>query len=422
MSLPLLKSQYEINDLRARGVGCTSNGIILTNNAMSATLTRLFGGEDQDWTHIAATSVGQSLGNGLVALGSRPTQAEQRRQAEIQAQRNEDYLLSNLPITADTFGISPEMAMMREHSTAFAITEAHLDWVNDLSGLTASRATTSTALMDSNFRQLEDNGVRFFDDPTGRYTRTLTQPQTTTNTSTLPQKGNLLSRIVSKLRGVSHPIAAALWSPDLNTGEADWLAAMHLQSQTMFDNPVIKSNYNDYVANGGVKDIGQWLAEGGFGIDSRHLALVTGHPNAHSLSRHGGSVTDEQLMHRALTGEAPDGHVKLNKKGVAILPPMSSAFHSDELLIYADQYVRKNILPMAIANTPDANTILVTPQEVGDIGVDLGRGYVRIGGSKYRPNIHGAPQFINNLNSVQGTYQYNPSLGVWETITIFPAR
>ncbi|MEM9103975.1 MAG: hypothetical protein AAGB12_16830, partial [Pseudomonadota bacterium] len=73
MSLSLLKSQYEINDLRARGVGCASNGIILTNNAMSATLTRLFGGEDQDWSHIAATSVGQSLGNGIVQGLSRPT-------------------------------------------------------------------------------------------------------------------------------------------------------------------------------------------------------------------------------------------------------------------------------------------------------------------------------------------------------------
>ncbi|MEM9101854.1 MAG: hypothetical protein AAGB12_05990 [Pseudomonadota bacterium] len=97
MSLPLLKSQFEINDLRARDVGCTSNGIILTNNAMSATLTRLFGGEDQDWSHIAAASVGQSLGNGIVQGLSRPTFTDE------QAQQRADVFILNDEALAEKY-------------------------------------------------------------------------------------------------------------------------------------------------------------------------------------------------------------------------------------------------------------------------------------------------------------------------------
>ncbi|HEX7648502.1 MAG TPA: LysM domain-containing protein [Noviherbaspirillum sp.] len=37
-------------------------------------------------------------------------------------------------------------------------------------------------------------------------------------------------------------------------------------------------------------------------IDPEHLSLVTSHPDAHALARHGGSVTDEQLFVRAQTG------------------------------------------------------------------------------------------------------------------------
>jgi hypothetical protein len=157
-------------------------------------------------------------------------------------------------------------------------------------------------------------------------------------------------------------------------------------------------------------------------INPQHLRLITDHPNAHSLARHGGSVSNDQLMHRALTGVAPDGHVKI-VKGKTILPPMSSAFHSDELLVSADQMVRNNgALKAAIAQNPGKSIITVKPADVGDLGVDLGRGFERIGGSKLKPELQGPPRLVENLRSVQATYEFNRANNVWETITIFPSR
>ncbi|NOZ54347.1 MAG: hypothetical protein GXP08_14655 [Gammaproteobacteria bacterium] len=157
-------------------------------------------------------------------------------------------------------------------------------------------------------------------------------------------------------------------------------------------------------------------------INSQKLELVTSHPNAHSIVRHGGDVTNVQLKQRALTGVAPDGHVKV-VKGKTILPPMSSAFHSDNLLIHADQAVRNNgALKTAIANNPGKSFITVKPAGVGDLGVDLGRGFQRISGSKFKPELQGAPRLIENLRSVQATYEFNPATKAWETITIFPSR
>lgn len=127
-------------------------------------------------------------------------------------------------------------------------------------------------------------------------------------------------------------------------------------------------------------------------------------------------------MHRTLTGVAPDGHAKV-VKGKTILPPMSSAFHSDELLIHADQAVRNNgALQAAIAQNPGKSIITVKPADVGDLGVDLGRGFERIAGSKLKPELQGAPNLVENLRSVQATYEFNQAEQVWETITIFPAR
>jgi hypothetical protein len=127
-------------------------------------------------------------------------------------------------------------------------------------------------------------------------------------------------------------------------------------------------------------------------------------------------------MYRALTGKAPDGHVKI-VKGKTILPPMSSAFHSNELLVFADQAVRNNgALKVAIAHNPGKSIVTVKPSDVGDLGVDLGRGFERLSGSKFKPELQGAPHLIENLRSVQVTYEFDQATKVWETITIFPAR
>jgi len=157
-------------------------------------------------------------------------------------------------------------------------------------------------------------------------------------------------------------------------------------------------------------------------IDPLHLDLVTVHPNAHSIARHGGNVTDEQLMYRALSGVAPDGHVKVIN-GKTILPPMSSAFHSDQLLIQADQAVRNGgALQAVIAQNPGKTIVTVKPADVGDLGVNLGRGFERVSGSKLNPALQGAPELVSDLRSVQATYEFNQTTKIWETITIFPAR
>lgn len=107
-------------------------------------------------------------------------------------------------------------------------------------------------------------------------------------------------------------------------------------------------------------------------IDQQKLELLTAHPNAHSLGVHGGNVTDGDLMVRAKTGVKPDGAI-----GPSV-PPLSSAFHSDDLLVQADQFVRTNALQKAIARNPGSDTVRVTADDVGDVGADLGRGFKRI--------------------------------------------
>jgi len=129
-------------------------------------------------------------------------------------------------------------------------------------------------------------------------------------------------------------------------------------------------------------------------INSQHLDLIVSHPNAHSLSVHGGSVSDGALILRAKSAIKPNGDV-----GPSV-PPLSSAFNSDELLVFADQSVRNGGgLQRAIARQPGQDVIRVTVDDVGDIGTVLGRGFKRVltGGNKAR-NIetHGAPVRVDN--------------------------
>jgi len=136
------------------------------------------------------------------------------------------------------------------------------------------------------------------------------------------------------------------------------------------------------------------------------------------MSVHGGSVTDAQLIHRAQTGVKPNGDV-------GGIPKISTAFHSDEALIFADQAVRNNGgLKAAISRNPEQTAIRVTVDDVGDLGVDLGRGFERLystGNKKGNANMVGAPARVDNLNSVEGFYMLNQNTNVWETISIFPA-
>lgn len=159
-------------------------------------------------------------------------------------------------------------------------------------------------------------------------------------------------------------------------------------------------------------------------LSRQQLDMLTSHPDAHSIARHGGVVTDPQLMHRSLTGEAPDGYVKPDKKnGGVILPPMSSAFHSDQLLAYADNAVRESgTLAAKISQNPGQLYVTLTPTDVGDLGYNLGRGYARIGGAKFNPTLQGAPNLITNLRSIQATYGFNSLTNRWELVTIFPSR
>ena len=133
-------------------------------------------------------------------------------------------------------------------------------------------------------------------------------------------------------------------------------------------------------------------------IDPQKLELLTSHPDAHSFSVHGGSVTDGDLMVRAKSGIKPNGAT-----GPSV-PPLSSAFHSDDLLVQADQFVRDNALQSAIARNPGSNTVRVTVDDVGDVGIYLGRGFKRVwsnGNAAKNLEVLGAPAKVDNLRGVE---------------------
>ncbi len=142
--------------------------------------------------------------------------------------------------------------------------------------------------------------------------------------------------------------------------------------------------------------------------------------DGHADARHGSSVTDAKLIHRSLTGYAPDGSVKINPStGQPILPPMSSAFNSDEMLVYADNMVRENYLERAVTLAPGQNVIRINGV---DVGLDVGRGYARIGSSAYNPNLKGPLQRIDGLHRVDAVYKWDAAQKRWVTDTIFPSR
>ncbi|MGG6463275.1 putative Ig domain-containing protein [Solilutibacter silvestris] len=142
--------------------------------------------------------------------------------------------------------------------------------------------------------------------------------------------------------------------------------------------------------------------------------------DGHAIARHGGAITDSQLMNRSLMGYAPDGSVKLNPKTQQpILPPMSTAFYSDDALAYADNALRQNYLEKAVALSPIQNLIRLNGV---DLGVDLGRGYARIGSSSYNPSLQGPLQRIDRLQRVDAVYKWSSVENRWVTDTIFPTK
>jgi YD repeat-containing protein len=138
--------------------------------------------------------------------------------------------------------------------------------------------------------------------------------------------------------------------------------------------------------------------------------------DGHALDRHGEDVTDDQLYTRATTGVAPD-RSSVVRNGQVVIPPTSSAFDSNELLVQSDLYIRQNYLERAIALSPSG-----APQVAID-GVDMGgvvgRGFDRVSAT---PGAAGPLNFNSGMSRVTAVYAYDPAAGVWRTITIYPAK
>ena len=136
----------------------------------------------------------------------------------------------------------------------------------------------------------------------------------------------------------------------------------------------------------------------------------------HALERHGGGVTDQQLLARAQTGIAPDGS-SVVRNGQTVIPPSSTAFNSDALLAQSDQLIRQNYLDRAIAlSNPGAQRVTV---DGVDIGMNIGRGFDRVASA---PGAVGPLQFNSSLSHVTAVYSYDAATGVWRTVTIYPVK
>jgi len=150
--------------------------------------------------------------------------------------------------------------------------------------------------------------------------------------------------------------------------------------------------------------------------------VLTRAPGAHTLQKHGGSVTNEQLEHRARTGVAPDGSIApLKKNGNIPIPPFATAFHSDEDALRAEAAVRQSgALHRAIEDQKDAEVVRLPATEVG---FDTGRGFARIDSQTppgAPPTAQGPLQFYPAITRVRGYYLRDPSTGEYYPTTLFP--
>ena len=87
-------------------------------------------------------------------------------------------------------------------------------------------------------------------------------------------------------------------------------------------------------------------------------------------------------------------------------------------LLRADSVLRNGRLQQEIAANPGATSLTFK----FNVGENIGRGFKRIGSSNpSNVALHGPLQRIDNITHAQITVVRNPTTGVWETITMFPA-
>lgn len=152
---------------------------------------------------------------------------------------------------------------------------------------------------------------------------------------------------------------------------------------------------------------------GGGAAGSSVLKRIAG--DGHAIDRHGGAVTNRQLLIRALTGVAPDNSIVL-RDGQVVIPKTSTAFNSNALLAEADTLIRDKYLDRALALIPGATEITISGVDMRKV---VGRGYDRVGPLT---TIAGPPRFFDNLSRVTGVYHYDSTVGRWRTITIYPVK
>jgi hypothetical protein len=140
----------------------------------------------------------------------------------------------------------------------------------------------------------------------------------------------------------------------------------------------------------------------------------------HALERHGGSITDVQLVARARTGKASDGSI--SERDGQIITPNSTAFNSDKLLIESDLYLRQNYLDRAITLATNQKTGKA-PKSVTIEGVDMnlsvGRGYEAVGKNV---GLQGPLKYNSDLSRVTAVYKFDAQVNKWKTVTIYPVK
>lgn len=153
--------------------------------------------------------------------------------------------------------------------------------------------------------------------------------------------------------------------------------------------------------------------------DQAQVELIRRHADAHAFERHGGQITDAQLITRATTGVAPDGTYRTKPNGDVIIPPLSTKFHSDVDLVMADLELRSGALADAIAADPTAVNHKVSAVE---LGFDLGYGYKRVGATAGASiGMAGPPLRVDGLTKATAVYERDSVTGDWLTITIYPS-